>query len=157
MRWCYTTNAMRADTAEKQSGCEANPTQVRAGKRRAGKLRLLALDDLDRRTASYRRACELIASIEGDLGGSDQLSTAEHQIAQRAAMAGVMIEDIEVQWVSGKDVDLMRYATLVNVQRRQFECLGLQRRARDAMAPRQPLPAMPPLSELLQQRESSGV
>jgi hypothetical protein len=70
-------------------------------------------------------------------------------------MAGVMIEDIEVTWVAGKAVDLMRYATLVNVQRRSFECLGLQRRARDALSPRPSLPAMPPLAELLKGRMAS--
>src|SRR4051812_8995978 len=34
-----------------------------------GKVRLLSLDDMDRRTNAYRRCADLIAHVERDLGG----------------------------------------------------------------------------------------
>jgi hypothetical protein len=146
----HITGIMPLDSSETQSGCEADRAKVRCTTR-AGKVRLLSLADLDRRTAAYRRTCDLIAGIEGDLGGADQLSVGARQIAQRAAVTGALIEDIEARWLAGEDIDPVQYTTLINCQRRLFEAVGLSRRARDAIVPPRPaLPAMPPLSELLQ-------
>lgn len=99
--------------------------------KRPGKARLLSLADIDRRTAAYRRTCELIESIEGDLGGTDRLTVGERQIVQRAAVTGALIEDLEARWLKGEPIDPALYCTLGNAQRRLFEAVGLRRRARD--------------------------
>ena len=95
------------------------------------KTKLLTLDDLDRRTNAYRRTADLIAEIEGDLGGADQLATAERQLVQRAAILGAVLEDSEARWLNGEAFDPASYCTIVNAQRRVLETIGLRRRARD--------------------------
>jgi hypothetical protein len=95
------------------------------------KVRLLTLADLDGRTHAAKRARELIDAIHADLGGVDQLATGEQQIVQRASLLGCMAEDLEAKWLTGVSIDPAMLATLANAQRRLFESLGLQRRARD--------------------------
>jgi hypothetical protein len=120
---------------------------------RRKKIHLKSVADLDKRTAAYRRTCELIAAVEADLGGADQLSTGERQIVQRAALTGALAEDLEARWLAGEDIDAALYAALGNAQRRLLECLGLSRRARDVSARRDVVaPAIPSLSELLERR-----
>ena len=48
----------------------------------AGRVRLLSLESMDRRTAAYRKTAELIDRIEADLGGGDRLSAAEREIVK---------------------------------------------------------------------------
>jgi hypothetical protein len=91
---------------------------------------LRTLDDLDARTSAYRRARELINGIEADLGGAEQLTTAQHQLTQRASVYGALIETYEVQWLENRTVDKDWFAA-TNAQRRVLRDLGLERRARD--------------------------
>lgn len=119
------------------------------------KARLLTLADLDGRTVAARCARRLIGEIESDLGGADRLSAAEREIAQRAAMAGAMLADLEARWLSGHPADLAQYATLANTQSRLLKLLGLERRQIDATpdlsryieeraVPPPPAPPVPP-------------
>jgi hypothetical protein len=103
-----------------------------AAPKRGNKVKLLSLADIDRRTRAYQRTAELIAAVETDLGGTEQLSTGERQIVQRAAVTGALIEDLEARWLQGFPIDPALYATLGNAQRRYFETVGLARRAKDA-------------------------
>jgi hypothetical protein len=98
---------------------------------RSGKLRFFTLGDLDQRTAAYRMTLELIENVEGDLGGADQLSTAERQIIRHAALTGTMLEDLGTRWLNGEKVDPALFATLSNSERRLYETVGLRRRPRD--------------------------
>jgi hypothetical protein len=97
----------------------------------APKLKLMTLGDLDGRTNAAKGARRLVADLENDLGGSDRLSAGERVIVARAAIATVMIEDIETRWLSGHPFDVAAYCSLVNVQRRLLTTVGLQRRPRD--------------------------
>ena len=100
------------------------------------KTRLLTLSDLDRRTGAYKHANDLINQLAADLGGDDQLTTAQKQLIQRAALTGAMIEDLELKWLKGHAIDPTVHATLSNSQRRLLESLesvGLQRVPKDAM------------------------
>lgn len=98
-----------------------------AGQIGDGKVRLLTLSDLDRRTSAARRAHELIEAVTGDLGGESRLSTGQQQIVQRAALLGVMAEDAESRWLLGEAIDPLILATIANAQRRLFESVGLRR------------------------------
>ena len=62
--------------------------------------------------------CELIAVVESDLGGSDQLSTGERQIVQRAAVTGALIEDYETRWLAGHRLDPAAAGAAADVRRR---------------------------------------
>lgn len=101
----------------------------------AAKTRLLSIEDLDRRTASYRKTAELIDRVEADLGGADRLSTAEQQIIRHAALTGAMLEDLGTRWLNGEPIDPALYATLSNSERRLYEAVGIQRRAREVNPP----------------------
>lgn len=91
----------------------------------------MTLDHLDGRTAAAKRARDLVAAIECDLGGSDHLSEAEKQMVQRAAVLGAVIEHAEAMCLAGAEVDMGEYLAAINAQRRVFMTVGLERRARD--------------------------
>ena len=95
------------------------------------KVRLLSLSDLDGRTRSAQLVSKTIDNLVADLGGEDNLSTAEHLIVRRAAIAGAMSEDLAARWLTGELVDPAIFATLANVERRQLESVGIKRRPRD--------------------------
>jgi hypothetical protein len=124
---------MTAESAQEtaQIGSRKSADASKAG----GKLRLLSLSDLDKRTAAYRETRRLIDEIETDLGGGDRLSTGERQLIQRAAVLGAVLTDCESRWIEGEPIDPTSYCTIVNAQRRVFETIGLHRRARDVTPP----------------------
>jgi hypothetical protein len=92
-----------------------------------GKVRLLSLHDIDRRTAAYRRTVDLIEAMESDLGGADQLSTGARQIVQRIGLMCALSESLEAAWLSGKEIDAVVYCTIANAQKRLLEIVGLRR------------------------------
>jgi hypothetical protein len=112
------------------------------------KLRLKTLNQLDGRTFASRRARELIAAIENDLGGSDAMTEGLRQLVQRAAVLGALIESNEAAWLAGDAVDLNTYFQAINSQRRILSTLGLERRTRDVT---------PPLAQYLAERSAAVV
>lgn len=103
-----------------------------AGKQAGGgKVRLLTLSDLDRRTAAFRNVSALIDSIKTDVAGSRDLTTGEQQIVQRVAVLGAVLEDMESRWLAGEALDAASYCTVINAQRRLLETIGTDRKAKD--------------------------
>jgi hypothetical protein len=94
------------------------------------KTKFLSIDDLDRRTAAYRKVTELAGAVEADLGGPDMLSTAERQIVRHAALTSAMVEDLGSRWLSGEPVDPSQFSALTNTEKRLYETVGLRRRAK---------------------------
>jgi hypothetical protein len=86
--------------------------------------------ELDRRSIEYQRYEDIRGSIVSDLGGPDAVSTAEAQIADKAAFIARTLEMMQAAALSGGEIDLQRYGELVDRLRRQFDAIGLQRRAR---------------------------
>ena len=93
------------------------------------KTRLLTLSDLDRRTAAFKNTSQLISGMEADLGGD--LTVAQKQLVQRAALLGAMVEDLESRWLAGDPVAPEVVALLANAQRRVLATIGLERRSRN--------------------------
>ena len=118
---------MQADTSAANGECRSGKGKVRL----ATTSKVKDLSSLDRRTAAYRKTLQLISAIEADLGGPDQLSTAERQIIRHAALTSAMLEDHGTRWLGGEPVDPAVYCTLANSERRLYETVGLQRRQRD--------------------------
>jgi hypothetical protein len=102
-----------------------------SGIKPVAKAKLLTIDALDGRTGAAKAARSLMASIEADLGGRDQLSAGELQLIQRAAITGAILEDMEVAWLAGGPIDVPTYVALGNAQRRYLETVGLKRAPRD--------------------------
>lgn len=95
------------------------------------KSRLVTLDSLDQRTSAARRVREVMGALESDLGGSDNLSTAQRILVGRIATQAAIIESSEAAWARGEGVDIGTYTTMVNALRRNLETIGLKRIARD--------------------------
>jgi hypothetical protein len=120
---------------EPQSGIEAvsKPSRKNAARRS----RPIASWDrrhtnkLDRRTVEFKRYEALRAGVIADLGGEDFVTTAQAQIADRAAFICMMLEMMQIDALSGSKIDLQRFGELVDRGRRSFETIGLERRARD--------------------------
>jgi hypothetical protein len=94
-------------------------------------VRLMTLDDLDRRSTTCRYALGLKDGFISDLGGVDNTTVAQRELAQRASILGAVIEDAETKWLRGDPVEFGQYCALVNCQRRVLADIGLERRQRD--------------------------
>src|SRR6478672_3807163 len=87
-------------------------------RRSHGKVKLLTLDRLDRRTAAAARAIQLVDAISNDLGGGDRLSEGTRMLIQRAAVLNCFIESCEVRWLASESIELGDYLAAINCQRR---------------------------------------
>jgi hypothetical protein len=96
-----------------------------------GKVRLQSLDDLDGRTLAAKKASALVAALESDAGGSDNISTGQRQLIRHAALLGAYLEDQEVKWLQREDIDLTALVSVINAQRRLLATLGLERKPRE--------------------------
>jgi hypothetical protein len=104
---------------------------VAAAPARRRKRRLKSLQDLDRRTANAKAALALLNSIVADLGGEAALSAMKRAIIDNVAVLGAALDNIAYRYLAGEPVELIKFATLANAQRRLLADLGLERRALD--------------------------
>jgi hypothetical protein len=96
-------------------------------RKHAVKARLLTLNDIDGRTTAARETRDLIAALEADQGGRDQISTARLQLIEAAGLTTAMRKDLGARWLAGEQVDVTVYCTLTNSERRLYETSGLNR------------------------------
>ncbi len=92
-------------------------------------MRLITLRHIDGRTLAASRARELIAALELEKGGTDNITEGQRQLCQRAAILGAILEDHEARWIAGEPIDLSGYLTAVGAQRRVLLSLGLHRQS----------------------------
>jgi hypothetical protein len=81
-----------------------------------------------------KRFRDLMALHISDLGGSDNISEAEHALVRRACTLIVELEQRECKFAAAGEADdhaLEVYQRVSNSLRRLLETLGLQRRAKD--------------------------
>jgi hypothetical protein len=102
-----------------------------APRTRHGQVRLRSLESLDGRTAAARIARDTVRALSRDLG--DDLTTSQRLLAEHAALAAVMLQDLEAAWLSGKAINLSEFATLVNALSRTLVRLGLKRVPREVV------------------------
>ena len=88
--------------------------------------------DGDGRGKHARRFRDLIEGIEADLGGPENMTTAERSLVRKAAALDVWCEDRVTEIGKGDPVDLEAYTSALNTLRRLYQSVGLKRRARDA-------------------------
>ncbi len=88
---------------------------------------------LDGRTMVARRFRDVLDNILSDLGGRDQISEGEYQLARRAAGLSVQAEVAESTLAAGQfdKVNIDDYVKLTNGLNRTFASLGLRRRQRN--------------------------
>jgi hypothetical protein len=95
------------------------------------KARLKSLTQLDQRTNVARGARDLVSSIESDLGGPENISTAKRQIIESAALASAMVADLGSRWLAGESIDQVLFMTLCNGQLRLLTSIGIEFKAKD--------------------------
>jgi hypothetical protein len=98
---------------------------------RATRPQLLTRDQLDGRSNAAKAFDRLVADIEADLGGHDQLSTIERALVEAFAGACVTLQHLNTQLALGQSIDLAQHAQAVSAMVRVASRLGLQRRTRD--------------------------
>ena len=123
------TKKQNSDSRQLPDQCDAIdvPVSRRNGHNGGRRDRLRTLCDLDGRTRAAKLAQRLVADLESDLGGGDELSAGRRELLKRAAMLGAIVEDCEVRWLERKPVDLAEYLAAVNAQRRVLVTVGLDR------------------------------
>jgi hypothetical protein len=91
------------------------------------------LPNVDGRSVWVRRVKDLRAQYINDLGGEENISFAEEQLANRVSVLITEIEYREMCFSKAGHADddqLAVYQTCTNTLRRMLEALGLQRRAK---------------------------
>ncbi len=116
---------LSSDTGEVRAGSGAE-----ALAKRGSKVRLLSLDDLDKRTRAAQFARETRDAICSDLGGD--LSTLQSILVDNLAATACMLSDLRVRWLRGEDIDVGVVSTLSNTFNRGAQMLGLARQPKDA-------------------------
>jgi hypothetical protein len=102
---------------------------------------------IDGRTRPALAFKAAVADFISDLGGDAAVSRAELELIRRAAGLSVLAAQLEGEIVGGEDVNVERYVTVINAQRRVLVTFGLKRRARDVT---------PPLDEYLAARRAQA-
>src|SRR5262245_61647634 len=102
---------------------DAGPIQAGNGGD-TGKVRLLTLADLDRRTRAFQHINNTRAEVLADLGGEDQLSTFERIAADNVAILDAMLKDVSARWLHGEAVDVTTVVALQNTFNRTAAALG---------------------------------
>jgi hypothetical protein len=94
-------------------------------------MRLVTMEDIDRRTRAAQQAVLTKSAIVADLGGEENLSTLERLAAEHAALAAAVTQDAYARWLRGEEVSLPEVATINNCFLRIAGSLGFSRRAKD--------------------------
>jgi hypothetical protein len=102
---------------------------------RHGYIGFLSVRSLDGRSRAAQRIKELVRALTTDLGGESELTTAQAQLVQRAALLGAALEDWECRHAAGQPIELPDYLAAINTQRRLLATLGLERRQRPVGSP----------------------
>ena len=92
------------------------------------------LPGIDGRSAPARRVRDVQNAILADLGGSERVTEAERLIVRRASFLELKLERIEREFLLNEEINielLDSYQRAANTQRRAFETVGLERRAKD--------------------------
>jgi hypothetical protein len=122
------------DTASMSAGCqdESGELSIACGNGK-GKLRLLTRGSLDGRTQAARLFDHLVASIEADLGGRNELTAIEQTLVRAYASAAITIENLNARLLSGEEIDFAHHSQCVSAMVRVASRLGLQRRAKPVL------------------------
>jgi hypothetical protein len=90
---------------------------------------------LSGRSPWIRRCKDIIDTHVSDLGGRDNISSAEYSIVRRAAVMTTQLERMEHRFAVAEGnvtpEDLETYGRATNTMRRLLEAVGLERRAKD--------------------------
>lgn len=110
---------------------DAPPKPARQRSKKATRPQLLTRSSLDGRTNAAKLFDRLVADIEADLAGHDQLTAIERALVEAFAGAYVSLAHLNTRLARGDAIDLSQHAQCVGAMVRVASRLGLQRRAKD--------------------------
>lgn len=99
------------------------------------------MERLDKRTVLGKAIVERYEAIVTDLGGGDALTTIKHSMVRRFVWFEAMIEGMECDAASGKDVDIGSWTQLTNTWLGIARTIGLERKTRPTRRLREHLEA----------------
>jgi hypothetical protein len=108
---------------------------------------LQTIATLDGRTNAAKLFKKLIANIETDLGGHDELSEIEVQLVEAYAGSSVLLANLNAKIALGEDISAGEHALIASTMVRLAGKLGLRRRPRDVT---------PNLDDLLREEANNG-
>jgi len=94
-------------------------------------LGLLNIDDLDKRTKSYKRWEAIRAAVLSDRGGEENVSEVQRQLISKFATLALQLELLEVAALAGQQIDCDLFGRVSGHLRRLAESLGVDRVARN--------------------------
>ncbi len=94
------------------------------------KIQIPMFATLDLRTRSGKEAIRVRNELADDLGGWAEITCAQRELCQRAAILSVLLSASEANYLSGLPIDPGEYGSLINVQNRVLTRLGLKRKER---------------------------
>jgi hypothetical protein len=107
-----------------------SPKKVRVNARRT-RIQPLTRAALDGRTNAAKLYDRIVADVEADLSGPENLSTIERALVEAFAGATVTMHNLNTRLLLGEKIDLAQHAQAVSAMVRVASRLGLRRRARD--------------------------
>ncbi|MDR7219867.1 hypothetical protein [Aminobacter aminovorans] len=110
---------------------ETTVKPVNAPPKGGGKTSLLTLSDLDGRTNAAKQAVAMRDAILNDLGGAEVLSSIKLALVDAVAIQTAIIEDAQVRWLRGDEINLSEISTLTNTRNRTAQIVGLDRVVKD--------------------------
>ena len=100
------------------------------GKRRT-RPQMLTRDELDGRTNAAKLYDRIVAEVERDLAGPENLSAIERSLVQAFAGATITMHNLNTRLLLGEEIDFMQHCASVSAMVRVASRLGLQRRAKE--------------------------
>ena len=94
-------------------------------------LGLLNIDDLDKRTKTYKRWEAIRAAVLSDRGGEQNVSEVQRQLISKFATLALQLELQEAAALAGGGIDVEAFGRNAGHLRRLAKSLGLGRVARD--------------------------
>lgn len=135
------------DTVQLIAACPPESPAKRRRSHKATRPQLLTRAQLDGRTNAAKVFDRLVANIETDLGGRDQLSTIERALVEGFAGAAVTLHNLNTRLALGETIDLNQHAQAVSAMVRVASRLGLRRRAKNVQGLQEYLASLPPAQD----------
>jgi hypothetical protein len=111
-------------------------TQRSAAARARTTNRDIYLPGVDGRSTVARRYHDITIAVISDQGGLDNMSELRLHLCKRAAAVNTMIEQLEARLVAGEPIDQDKYVSLIQASIRLSNTLGLNRRTKKVLSPR---------------------
>jgi hypothetical protein len=118
----------------KYANASSPDVHVSQNGRRRGTLKLIARDQIDRRTKSFLKFDAIASGIAEDLGGSKQLTTVQCSLVEAFAGIALAVNDLNARLLLGEEINITEQSTAVSTMVRVAHRIGMGRIARNIVS-----------------------